>query len=72
MIIRVDSDNNIVQFIEIGGNPDAPDCYVVNDIPADIANDIFSYKYIDGQFVKKYGTDEKHVAQAKENFESPG
>lgn len=66
MIIRVDSDNNIVQFIEIGGNPDAPDCYVVNDIPADIANDIFSYKYIDGQFVKKYGTDEKHVAQAKE------
>jgi hypothetical protein len=65
MIIRVDSDNNIIQFITIGGDKNAPDCYEVNDIPFDIMEDIFSYKYIDGQFVRKPDTDDKHVIEAK-------
>lgn len=65
MIIRVNSDNDIIQFITIGGDKDAPDCYEVDDIPFDIMEDIFSYRYIDGQFVRKPDTDSKHVVEAK-------
>lgn len=65
MIIRIDSDNNIIQYIKIGGNPDNPDCYEVSDIPSDVAEDIFSYKYIDGQFIRRSDTDTKHVKEAK-------
>ncbi|MBO4735161.1 MAG: hypothetical protein J5614_02080 [Paludibacteraceae bacterium] len=67
MIIRVNSDNDIIQFITIGGDKDAPDCYEVDDIPFDIMEDIFSYRYIDGQFVRKPDTDSKHVIEAKKH-----
>lgn len=66
MIIRVDTDNNIIQLIEVGDHPGTPDCYAVDSIPSDVADDIFSYKYIDGQFVRKPDTDDKHAAKAKE------
>lgn len=66
MIIRVDGDNNIIQMIEVGDHPGTPDCYAVDSIPSDIADDIFSYKYINGQFIRKPDTDEKHTTTAKE------
>ena len=65
MIIRVDADNNIVQCITVGGNKNEPGCYEVQSIPYDIMEDIFSYKYIDGQFIRKDNTDEKHIIEAK-------
>jgi hypothetical protein len=66
MIIRVDTDNNIIQVIEVGDHPGTPDCIAVDSIPSDVADDIFSYKYIDGQFVRKPDTDDKHTATAKD------
>ena len=66
MIIRVDDDNNIVEAATIGGDKDEQNSYEVENVPIDILTDIFSYKYINGQFVKRTGTDEKHVQQAKE------
>ncbi len=66
MIIRVDVDYNIIQVIEVGDHPGTSDCYAVDSIPPDIADDIFSYKYINGQFVRKPDTDDKHAAKAKE------
>lgn len=65
MIIRVDDEFNIIQFITVGGNADNPDCYEVEDVPYDIKRDIFSYKYINGQFIRRSDTDDKHIAEAQ-------
>lgn len=66
MVIRVDEEYNIVEAASIGGDKDAPNCYEINDIPIDIVDDIFSYKYINGQFIKKSDTDSRHIATAKD------
>ena len=64
MVIRIDEEYNIVEAATVGGDKTAPNCYEINDIPPDIVDDIFSYKYINGQFIKKPDTDQKHVESA--------
>lgn len=66
MLIIVDDDHNITEIISVGGDKSAPNCYEVTNIPIDIMDDIFSYKYIDGQFVRKQDTDQLHCESAKE------
>ena len=52
MFIQTDNDNNIIQLITVGECP-ATNGYEVNDIPDEILQNIFSYKYIDGEFIFK-------------------
>ena len=66
MIIQTDDHHNIESLITVGGDPTEPNCYVVDYIPPDIMFDIFSYKYINGQFILKTDTDEKHIHEAQE------
>lgn len=66
MVIRIDDDCNIVEAATIGGDKTALNCYEIDNIPVDILSDIFSYKYINGQFIKKSDTDQKHIDSAKD------
>ena len=52
MYIRTDDDHNILEVIVVGGIP-KKNGYEVDTIDESILSDIFSYKYIDGEFVKK-------------------
>lgn len=69
MIIRVDEEYNIVSCIRVGGNKDDPNCYEVDatDIPSEIMDDMFSYKYINEEFVKKSDADSTHITEAKKH-----
>lgn len=63
MYIRTDDNDNIVEFVQIGGMPEV-NGYEIDTIDNGIIKNIFSYKYIDGEFVKK---DENDILQ--ENIE---
>lgn len=65
MIIRLNEFGDIIQAITVGGDPSEPDCVEVFNVPEEIMSDIFSYKYIDGTFVKKDDVDARHVEEAK-------
>ena len=52
MYIRTDDDNNIIEVIVVGGVPEK-NGYQIDTIDESILSDVFSYKYIDGEFVKK-------------------
>ena len=51
MYIRTDDDGNVLEVISVGAKPEH-NGYEVETIDRDILNDIFSYKYINGNFVK--------------------
>lgn len=52
MYIQTDNAGNIIQAISVGGMP-TENGYEINSIDDEILSDIFNYKYIDGEFVKK-------------------
>lgn len=52
MYIRTDDDHNILEVIIVGGKPEK-NGYEVDTIDESILPDILSYKYIDGQFIKR-------------------
>ena len=69
MYIKTDEDHNIVQFVKVGGADLTDPSW--SEIPYDehvqsILPDIFSYKFIDGEFVKRDDAENKHVQDAKE------
>lgn len=51
MYIRTDDEHNILEVIVVGGKP-TTNGYEVDTIDESILSDLFSYKYIDGNFVK--------------------
>ena len=53
MYIQTDNDNNIIQLITVGCCPVENGYEIPNDVSEDILKNIFSYKYIDGEFVFK-------------------
>ena len=63
MIIKLDNDRNIISVITVGGDPSAENSYEVHNVPQEILDDIFSYKYIDDQFVKKENIDFLRLCQ---------
>lgn len=65
MIIKVNNNNEIIQLIRIGGDKNEEGCIEVLDIPQDILDDIFSYKYIEGHFVRRADADEQHIITAR-------
>lgn len=65
MVIKLDNEYNIIEFCRVGGDPNAEGCCQVDNIPPDIADDIFSYRYIEGRFVKRADADAEHIAEAK-------
>lgn len=69
MIIRVDEEYNIVSCIRVGGDKNNPNCYEVDadNIPSEIMDDMFSYKYINEEFVKKSDAESGHIAEAKKH-----
>lgn len=52
MYIRTDDDHNILEVIVVGMKPET-NGYEVDTIDEEILSDVLSYKYIDGNFVKK-------------------
>lgn len=51
MYIRTDDEHNVLEVIVVGAKP-TTNGYEVDTIDESILSDIFSYKYIDGSFVK--------------------
>lgn len=56
MYIRTDDDHNVKELIIIGGMPET-NGYEIDSIDEDIAKDILSYKYINGEFIKNEDRD---------------
>jgi hypothetical protein len=52
MYIRTDDDHNIIGAVSVGTIPSDGNVYEIESIEPEILYDIFSYKYIDGEFVK--------------------
>ena len=65
MILRLDDEYNIIEAITVGGDPNDEGCCEVLAVPPDILEDIFSYKYYDGQFVRRADADAEHIHEAK-------
>ena len=65
MILRLDDESNIIEVITVGGDPCSEGCLEVFDVPTDILEDIFSYKYIDGQFVRRDNVDDSLLQEAR-------
>lgn len=57
MYIQTDNDGNIIQFISVGGKPAENGYELPTDTSDEIIQNIFSYKYIDGELVKKDESD---------------
>ena len=71
MYIQTDKDNNIIQLITVGCHPSENGYEIPNNTSEDILKNIFSYKYIDGEFVFKDNTTNiklQKVIQAKLQF----
>jgi len=66
VFININENYEITRLMTVGGDPDNPENIYVENIPYDIMSDIFSYKYINGQFVRKQDTDYKHANEAKQ------
>lgn len=56
MYIRTDNEGNVKELVVIGGMPET-NGYEIDSIDEDIANDILSYKYINGEFIKNEDSD---------------
>ena len=56
MYIQTDKDNNIIQLITVGCCPAENGYEIPDDTSEDILKNIFSYKYINGEFVFKDDT----------------
>lgn len=69
MYIKTDDDHNIIQFVKFG-DADLTDPHWAeiqyDEHVQSILPDIFSYKFIDGEFIKRDDADSKHVLEAKE------
>jgi hypothetical protein len=65
MIIHIDENNNIVSLITLGGLPDDPSYIRLNrdDVPVEILEHIYDYKYIDGEFIRQDNPDEKYISK---------
>ena len=71
MYIQTDKDNNIIQLITVGSCPAENGYEIPDDTSEDILKNIFSYKYIDGEFVFKDDTTNiklQNVINAKLQF----
>lgn len=67
MFIQTNENNDIIQLITVGCKPTENGYEISNDTPEDILKNIFSYKYIDGQFVYKTEVDETKLNKVKES-----
>ena len=65
MILRLDDEYNIIEAITVGGDPNAEGFCEVLAVPPDILGDIFSYKYIDGQFVRRDNVDDSLLQEVR-------
>ena len=71
MYIQTDKENNIIQLITVGCCPAENGYEISDDISEDILKNIFSYKYINGEFVFKDSTTDtkfQNVVKAKLQF----
>ena len=71
MYIQTDKDNNIIQLITVGCCPAENGYEIPDDTSEDILKNIFSYKYINGEFVFKDDTTNiklQNVINAKLQF----
>lgn len=68
MYIRTNDEGVIKEYITVGQHPDRPNWYEVDteSIPDEIRNDMFSYKYIDGEFILRDDILEKKLNKVKE------
>lgn len=66
MIIRLDGEYNIIEAITVGGDPNDEGCCEVFDVPEAILRDIFSYKYIGGEFIRREDADAEYLVLAKQ------
>lgn len=70
MYIQTNDNNEIIQFIKVGNKPEINGYEIDNDTDIDILRNIFSYKFIDGEFILKDGAQQeklKRVQEAKIN-----
>lgn len=65
MIIVLDSDKNITELITIGSSASENAVEISDDTDQEIVKNIFSYKYIDGNFVLKDGVDKEKLEELK-------
>ena len=65
MFIKTDNDNNIIQLISVGTKPTENGYEISNDTPEEIVQNIFDYKYINGEFVKKDNVDAERLQKIK-------
>lgn len=65
MLIVVDKDDNIIQLITVGGVPSDNTFEISNDIDEDILKNIFSYKYINGEFILKEDSNSKKLEKVR-------
>lgn len=66
MLIVVDKDDNIIQLITVGGVPSDNTFEISNDIDEDILKNIFSYKYVNGEFILKEDANSEKLNKIKE------
>lgn len=66
MLITVDSNNDITQLITIGGAPSDNTFEIPNDTDENILKNIFSYKYINGEFILKEDANSEKLNKIKE------
>lgn len=68
MYIETDIDNNIITIIKIGLPPALQEnnWHEIDNIPEDVLHNIFSYKYIDEEFVLKENADELKLQKLRE------
>jgi hypothetical protein len=66
MYIQTNNEGNIIQLISIGDKPEENGYEIPNDTPEEILKNIFSYKYINGEFVYKTEVDATKLNKVKE------
>lgn len=66
MYIQTDNDGNIIQFISVGGKPVENGYELPIDTSDEIIQNIFSYKYVDGQLAKKDDADTEKLNAIKQ------
>lgn len=66
MFIKTDNDNNIIGLISVGTKPTENGYEISNDTPEEIVQNIFDYRYIDGEFVKKDNVDAERLQKIKD------
>ena len=66
MLIVVDENKNITQLITVGGIPSDTTFEIPDDIDENILKNIFSYRYVNGEFVLKEDVDSEKLKKIKE------